>query len=182
MQYAVFSAPPGLAGRTLGDVAIGEDGKMYSVALDNSGEPCWICLEEDNMSSLIVSILRTIKWSATMALVSKDAKQQQGVGKDSQVQQPQQQGKRKKTAYNRHIGKVLRELSVSHPSMPRKERMRIAVNSWKDVKDKRESEPPPSPIVTVSTTSTSPLSETTVCHVKEKPEEGADRDAAKTVL
>lgn len=125
MQYGFVSSPPG--GLTIGDVAVGEDGKLYAVMLDNSGTTCWVCIEDADMSSIIAALLRTIKWSTHMAkMTAVDAEKVSSVGK------------RKKTAYNRHIGKTLKDLAVSHPDMPRKERMRIAVTSWKDIKDKSE--------------------------------------------
>ena len=137
MQYTIFSVPPSLAGKTIGDVALGDDGRMYAVTLDNSGTACWTCIEDSNLPSIIISLLRTIKWSTSM-YHDKSAVQ----NPDASDKCVKSVTKRKKTAYNRHIGNVLTELSRTHPDMPRRERMRIAVNSWKDVKMNKMLTPP----------------------------------------
>lgn len=139
---AFFSAPANLADKTIGDVALGDDGRVYAVTLDNSGTSCWTCIEDEDMSTIIVALLRTIKWSAVMqqrACLSGGADVPFHAGAKDVGRKP---ARRKKTAYKGHIGKVLRELAVSHPDMPRKERMRMAVNSWKEVrKDKSSMDP-----------------------------------------
>lgn len=141
MKYTVFSVPSVLTGRTIGDVALGEDGRMYAVTLDNAGMACWTCIEDDNITSIIVSLLRTIKWSASMYQNQVPAGTNAANNAADAAVTNANPTKRKKTAYNRHIGLVLTELSKTHPDMARRERMRIAVNSWKDVKKSKLADP-----------------------------------------
>lgn len=112
-----------LADKTVGDVAVGEDGRMYAVTLGNSGQTCWTCIEGGTMDvpSIILALLKTIKWSAHYQ------HQHAGVLQRPATAVP----KRRKTAYNQHIGRVLRHLAATRSDMPRKQRMRLAVDSWK---------------------------------------------------
>lgn len=122
--------PASSAQRHVGDVTIGEDGRMYAVTLDNSGRFVWTCIDVDeNMQAIMVALLKTIKWSAHYYNMLKSPSGDWL----SQQQQNSAAGKprRKKTAYNKHIGEVLRSLAKNEPTMPRKERMRVAVASWK---------------------------------------------------
>lgn len=170
MKYAVFPSPSSNTGdHTIGDVALGDDGKMYAVTLDNSGNTCWTCIDDGNISSVIVSLLRTIKWSVMMSL-------QQKVDMLQCIEQNQKkQVKRKKTAYNKHIGNVLKELSKTHPTMPRKQRMQIAVNSWKDVKDKSALLEPDCPSLRVTPNLTPPLAPEGIHVVSARGDGGADQ-------
>lgn len=114
--------------KNIGDVSISDDGRLYAVTLNNVGKPCWTCLENDgNISAIIIALLKTIRWSSYYYRNHGDMFNRENTALQSVNVMP----KRKKTQYNSHIGTVLKELAVSHPDMPRKERMRIAVDSWK---------------------------------------------------
>jgi hypothetical protein len=104
---------------SLGDVYVGEDGAAFATVLDNAGNPHKICIEPEHFSSVVISLLRTIKWVVRSFAHRPPAQSSKGV--------------RKTSLYNIHISKELRRMSSDHPEMSRADRMRHAVNSWKDV-------------------------------------------------
>lgn len=150
LNFSSFGDYFTIADKTIGDVTVGEDGRTYAVTLDNSGQTCWTCVDDtNNLPAIIISLLKTIKWSAhygSNCSYNKDAIDP-SISKAS---------KRKKTAYNQHIGQILRELASKHPTMPRKERMRIAVDSWKSLKSDDSSSTSKFPFL--NTTQTQPES------------------------
>lgn len=130
-NFAPFDPDSHERNLTVGDVTVGEDGRIYAMTLDNSGQLVWTCIDVDhNMQAILISLLKTIKWSAHHHSTTRRAAEIFGKN-DSATPKT----RRKKTAYNKHIGDVLRRLAQSDPNMPRKERMRIAVDSWKSRND-----------------------------------------------
>lgn len=142
--------------RNIGDVTRGEDGMLYVTTLDNSGKPTWTCMDvDDSLQAILISMLKTIKWSAyyhntlrgPSDVFQKNDWQGGAVAATAaaSVSAAASSSKRKKTIYNQHIGGVLRSLAQNSPNMPRRERMRIAVETWKKISsaanndaDKRE--------------------------------------------
>ena len=121
----------------VGDTKQGDDGWLYVVGFNNAGQLCWIQIDDVNIASLMVSTLKSMKWALKSINASAASSSKGG---------------RQKNAYNRHISEVLKELAVTQPSLSRKERMQHAVNTWKDVKIKRQTVPGiADPVVRVST-------------------------------
>ena len=121
----------------IGDTKQGEDGALYVVGFNNAGHLCWIQIDDVNIASLMVSTLKSMKWALKSINASAASTSKSG---------------RQKNAYNRHISVVLKDLAVTQPSLSRKERMQHAVNTWKEVKIKRQTVPGvANPVVRVST-------------------------------
>lgn len=105
---------------TLGEVHETCDGYLVISLLDSHGRGILVPLE--NWESVIVSVAKTLRFLVEL------------VGLSQSQSKPKKDISRKKSLYNAFVGRRLRELAVSDPLMPRKERMRTAVTEYGDVK------------------------------------------------
>lgn len=106
----------------VGDVHREEDGDLFVCMLDSIGKPVWINLStcSEELQAILITILKTCRVMCTP----------QSLTESRAVSSTKQ---RRKTAYNWHISQVLRTLARCHPDMVRADRMRAAVNSWKEL-------------------------------------------------
>jgi hypothetical protein len=109
----------GGAGPELGDVMESDTGELHVSLLDNVGRAVWIPLAcENGLSSLVICLARTCRFLSRSPAPTASASKSPH---------------RKKTVYNEHIKHVLLHLSNSKSPLGRSDRMRLAVQSWKDL-------------------------------------------------
>ena len=100
----------------IGGIVLDGDATYVSM-LDATGCPVLIDCSIIN-ASVVAAILRTIR--AIVCPVELKCKIN-----------------RTRTEYNRHVSNVLKALAAERPEMPRNDRMKYAVNSWSESKQKQ---------------------------------------------
>ena len=122
MLPSVNAIDPGGNSPRIGDVACDETGSMYVRTMSGDGQPTWTCLDgiDETLQAILITILKTLRWA-------------RGGDGDADCKRPPTTRQRRASVYNSHIAAVLRKLALTSPSMPRSDRMRLAVRSWIDI-------------------------------------------------